>query len=72
METPCGAHTAEIINLQKDNSNQWVAINHQRNRLDELMKKWIPVWVAFLLMVMSGVAASALTIATMVIKYSGK
>ena len=70
MEQPCGVHTAEIENLKKDDVAQWTAIDTLRTRLDELMRKWIPVWVAFLLMAMSGVTTAALTFAGMIIKFS--
>lgn len=72
MEQPCGAHTEAIKNLKKDDTAQWTAIDTLRARLDELMRKWIPVWVAVVMMVMSGVTGSALTFASMIIKFSGK
>ena len=72
MEQHCGAHAEAIKNLKTDTANQWSAITSLRSRLDELMRKWIPVWVAFVLMAMSGVTASALTALGMVVKYSGK
>jgi len=68
----CGVHTEAIDNLKKDTANQWSAITSLRSRLDELMRKWIPVWVAVVLMAMSGVTASALTALGMVVRYSGK
>ena len=72
MEQPCGAHTEAIENLKRDTADQWAAITTLRGRLDELMRKWIPVWLAAILAAMSGVTASALTFAGMIIRFSGK
>jgi hypothetical protein len=68
MDQQCGIHKAEIENLKKVEEQQWSAISHLRSRLDELMRKWIPVWVAVVLMAMSGVTASALTALGMALK----
>jgi len=68
MEQPCGANTEAIENLKKNNVCQWSEISKQRSRLDELMRKWIPVWVALVLTTMGTITGSALTIAVMAVK----
>lgn len=72
MEQPCGAHTEAIENLKKDTADQWKAINTLRTKFDEIMHRWIPVWVAIVLTVMGTVTGSALTFAGMIIKFSGR
>lgn len=70
MEQPCGANTEAISTLKTETAAQWSAITTLRNKLDEIMRKWIPLWVTVVLMIMSGVTGSALTFAGMIIKFS--
>jgi len=64
---PCVVHTERINRLVKDTDEQWMHIN----KLEELMRKLVPVWTTIVLMVMSGLTGSALTFAGMIIRFSG-
>ena len=50
-----------------DTTDQWGHIN----KLEEMMRKLVPVWTTIVLRVMSGLTGSALTFAGMIIKFSG-
>lgn len=67
-----GIAETEIDTLQKSDDDQWSAINNLRGKIDEMMRKWIPVWVAFLLMGASGITTAALTFAGMLIRMNSK
>ena len=67
----CEAHSGfdeAIKNLRKSDVDQWKHIDAIEARLPKL----VPVWVTIILMVMSAVTGSALTVAVMFIKFSGK
>ena len=63
----CITHTERIGRLMGDTTEQWIHIN----KLEEVMRKLVPVWTTIVLMVMSGLTGSALTFAGMIIKFSG-
>ncbi len=63
----CVQHTERIDRLITDTNEQWTHIN----RLEDLMRKLVPVWTTIVLMIMSGLTGSALTFAGMIIKFSG-
>ena len=68
--TFCDAHSgmAEAIkNLKASDKDQWEHIN----AIESALPKLLPLWVTVVLMVMSGVTASALTFAGMWMKFSG-
>lgn len=62
----CVQHTERIDRLMGDTAEQWTHIN----KLEDMMRKLVPVWTTIVLMVMSGVAGSAVTFAGMIIKFS--
>jgi len=64
----CDVHSEQIKQLQSSDSKQWDKLNEH----DGLFRKYIPVWMTVVLMVMSGLTGSALTFAGMIIKFSGK
>jgi hypothetical protein len=63
----CVIHTERIERLMKETDEQWTHIN----KLEDVVQKLIPAWIALVLMVMSGVTGSALTFAGMIIKFAG-
>jgi len=66
----CDAHSGfekSIENLEKSDTDQW---NHI-NKIEAALPRLVPVWVAIVLMVMSGLTGSALTFAGMIIRFSG-
>jgi len=66
----CDAHSGlakSIENLEKNDVDQWVHIN----KIEAALPRLVPVWVAIVLMMMSGLTGSALTFAGMIIKFSG-
>lgn len=66
----CKAHSglkADVENLKKSDSDQWLHIT----AIETALPKLLPVWVTIVLMVMSGLTASALTFAGMWMKFSG-
>ena len=67
-EERIGIGEAEIFNLKKSDSEQWDAINELRR----FMQKLVPIWTTAILMVMSGITASALTFAAMIFKMWNK
>lgn len=69
-EERIGIVETEVDNLKISDSSQWSAIEKLKEKFDLLMRKWIPAWVAFVLMAMSAVTASALTFAGMIIRMS--
>lgn len=67
-EERIGINETEIDTLKQSDEKQWTAIDDLR----QFMRKLVPVWTTIVLMVMSGVTASALTFAGMMLKMSGK
>ena len=66
----CDAHSGfekSIENLEKSNVDQWTHIN----KIEAALPRLVPVWVALVLMLMSGLTGSALTFAGMIIKFTG-
>jgi len=68
MEQPCAVHEEQISQLKSDTKDQWDHIN----KMDEAIRKLVPVWTTIVLMVMSGLTGSALTFAGMTIKFAGE
>jgi len=65
----CEAHsglTKSIDNLEKSDIDQWTHIN----KIEAALPRLVPVWVAIVLMLMSGLTGSALTFAGMILKLS--
>ena len=58
-------HASKIERLEKDTEEQWSHIN----KIEEMLHKLVPVWVALILMAMSGITGAALTFAGMIIKF---
>jgi len=67
-EQKCDVHAEQIKQLQESDKTQWEHIN----KWNEIIRKYVPVWVTIVLMAMSGLTASALTFAGMMIKFVGK
>lgn len=65
--TDLAVQAEQIKQLRTSDADQWKKIN----KLEEWLKKLVPVWVTISLMVMSGVTGSALTFAGMIIKFAG-
>lgn len=66
----CDAHSGfekSIENLEKSDIDQWTHIN----KIEAALPRLVPVWVALVLMLMSGLTGSALTFAGMIIKFTG-
>jgi len=66
----CDAHSGfekSIENLEKSDVDQWTHIN----KIEAALPRLVPVWVALVLMLMSGLTGSALTFAGMIIKFTG-
>lgn len=63
---------SKVQNLEKETDKQWNSIGNLAEKIDTLMRKWIPVWVGLVMMAMSGVTASALTVAIMIIRFTSK
>jgi len=63
-EERIGIAEKAIDNLEKNDTEQWDAINELRL----FMHKLVPVWVTVVLMGMSAVTASALTFAGLLLK----
>ena len=71
VKEKCEAHSGfeeAIDNLKQSDTDQWDHIN----KIEAALPKLLPVWVTIVLMVMSGLTASALTFAGMWMKFSGK
>jgi len=64
----CDIHETKIARLEKDTTDQWTHIN----KIEDMMRKLVPVWTTVVLMVMSGLTGSALTFAAMIMKFTGK
>jgi len=65
----CEAHSGfekSIENLEKSEIDQWTHIN----KIEAALPRLVPVWVAIVLMLMSGLTGSALTFAGMILKLS--
>lgn len=58
-------HASKIERLEKDTDEQWTHIN----KIEDMLHKLVPVWVALVLMAMSGITGAALTFAGMIIKF---
>lgn len=61
---PCDVHTEKLRKLEEETSDQWKHIN----KLEGMMHKLVPFWVALVLMVMSFVTGGALTFAGMILR----
>ena len=61
----------EVENLKKSDNDQWKAINLLREKFDNILRKWIPVWVSIAMTVMGTLTGSALTVAFMMVRISG-
>jgi len=59
-----GVNESKISALEISEANQWAEINGLR----EYMRKLVPAWVTFVLMIMSAITGSALTFAGMIIR----
>ena len=62
----CDIHETKILRLEQDTIEQWMHIN----KLEDTMRKLVPIWTTVVLMVMSGLTGSALTFAGMIIKFA--
>lgn len=62
----CEVHTEQIKQLKQDTTDQWMHIN----KLEDALRKLVPVWTTLVLMVMSGLLGAALTFAGMIIKFA--
>jgi len=62
----CDVHDEQIHRLRADTDEQWEHIN----KIEDALRRLVPVWVTIVLMMMSGVTGSALTFAGMIIKLS--
>ena len=63
----CAVHGERLDRLRLDTDEQWVHIN----KIEDALRKLVPVWIAIVLMVMSGLTGSALTFAGMIMKFAG-
>ncbi len=61
-------HDGEIRELKRHDEKQWIEIGKLRQALTRL----VPVWVTVVVSTMSFLTGSALTIAVLAVKYSGK
>ena len=59
--------TDQIAQLRKSDDEQWEHINKVENAL----RKLVPIWTTVVLMAMSALTGSALTFAGMIIKFAG-
>ncbi len=67
-EADCKVHAEQIQELKASDKLQWEHIN----KWNDTIRKYVPVWVTLVLMAMSGLTASALTFAGMMMKGAGK
>ena len=67
-EERIGINETEIGNLKDSDEKQWSSIN----KMQEFMRKLVPVWVTVVLTAMGMITGSALTFAGMMIKFAGR
>ena len=70
-EERIGIVETEVDNLKDSDGKQWTSIDQLKEKFDLLMRKWVPVWVTIVLTVMGTITGSALTFASMMIKFAG-
>ena len=63
-DCPIGANlTGRVVNLEKNDSDQWDAINESRDKFEQALREIgnrLPNWAAVLFMVASGLACGAI------------
>ena len=59
---------SKVNRLEKDTTEQWNAINELRR----FMRKLVPVWVTFVISLLTFITGGSLVFASMILKFAGK
>lgn len=69
-EYPCDVHAKQLEQLEESNKDQWTHINKLYDRINEIMRKWIPVWVALILSLSTGITGAAIALVVAMFKFA--